>query len=214
MAYFFCLVVEQTILAVKYRCLWRTVASCTIIFRRRDNLHEVRERLNFLLIFVVLGHPVRRLAARALKLTYWPIEMHGKGALPLAKMYPSRNARAFHAYFWFSCMKRTIGSLAMMGVACACARCAAGRVVAGCAARARMDDLWSCGIRPEPNRKLPCDFQKRWTGLSHTVCKWIRSNQWLSRLMNCNSAWIALTSPLKTLNSLTCSEVSLQSCVL
>ena len=28
---------------------------CKIVFRRRDFLHEVRERLNFLLIFVVSG---------------------------------------------------------------------------------------------------------------------------------------------------------------
>ena len=99
MACFFCLVVEQMILAVIYRCLWWTVASRTITFRRRDNLHEVGERLYFLLVFVVLGHPVRQLSARALKLTYCPIEMYGKGALPLAKMCPSWNARAFHAYF-------------------------------------------------------------------------------------------------------------------
>ena len=39
----------------------------------------MRERLNFPLIFVVLEHPVRRLAARALKLTYCPIEMYGPG---------------------------------------------------------------------------------------------------------------------------------------
>ena len=59
-----------------------------IIFRRRDNLHEVKERLNFLLIFVVLGHPVRGLAARALKLTYWPIEMYGNGAFAPGKNVP------------------------------------------------------------------------------------------------------------------------------
>ena len=102
MAYFFCLVVEQTILAVKYRCLWQTVALRMIIFRRRDSLHKVRERLYFLLIFVVLGHPVRQPAARALKLTYCSIEMYWKGALPRAKMYPSWNACAFHAYFCFT----------------------------------------------------------------------------------------------------------------
>ena len=77
MAYFFRLVVEQTVLAVKHWCLRRTVASQTIIFRIRDNLHEVRERLHFQLIFVVLGHPVRRLTTHALKLTYCPIEMYG-----------------------------------------------------------------------------------------------------------------------------------------
>ena len=48
-----CFVVEQTILAVKYWCLWWTTALYMIIFRRRDNLHEARERLNLLLIFTV-----------------------------------------------------------------------------------------------------------------------------------------------------------------
>ena len=59
----------------------------------------MRERLFFLLIFVVLGHPLRRLKARTLKLTYCPIEMYGKGALGGAKMYSGCNARAFHAFF-------------------------------------------------------------------------------------------------------------------
>ena len=50
-----------------------------IISRIRDNLQEVRERLYLQLAFVVLGHPVKRLAARALKLTYCSIAMYGKG---------------------------------------------------------------------------------------------------------------------------------------
>ncbi len=56
-----------------------------IIFRKRDNLHEVRERLHFPLIFVGLGHPLRRLAARAIKLTYCPIEMYGNKNVPQLK---------------------------------------------------------------------------------------------------------------------------------
>ena len=89
------------VLAVKHWCLWQTVASRMIIFRRHDNLHEVRERLYLILIFVIilLGHPVRQLTARALKLTYCPIEMYGKGALGGAKMYSGCNAHTFHAYF-------------------------------------------------------------------------------------------------------------------
>ena len=57
-AYFCLLVAEQTIVGVKYQCLWWTVASRRIISRVHDNLHKVRERLYLQLAFVVLGHPV------------------------------------------------------------------------------------------------------------------------------------------------------------
>ena len=62
------------------------IASRMITSRRRDNLHEIRERLNLQLASVVLGHPVRQLAARALNLTYFSIAMYEKEALGGAKI--------------------------------------------------------------------------------------------------------------------------------
>ena len=71
-------------------------------FQKMRQLARGEGKIVLLLIFVVLGYPVGRLAARALKSTYCSIEMYWKGALPLVKMYPSWNARAFHAYFRFT----------------------------------------------------------------------------------------------------------------
>lgn len=73
----------------------RTVARGTITFRRLDKLHVAAEILYFQVILVVLGDPVRRQAARAMYLSYCPIEMYVKGALGGAKMYSGCNARAY-----------------------------------------------------------------------------------------------------------------------
>ena len=55
-----------------------------LVFRRHDNLPEVEERLNLLLISVVLmGYPVRRLTVHALNLAYLSgFYLGGRGASP------------------------------------------------------------------------------------------------------------------------------------
>ena len=69
--------VEELIVGAKYsHTLW-ALASCMIIFRRRDNLHKVSEGLYFQLIFALLRYLVRRPAARTIYSTVFAIEMYG-----------------------------------------------------------------------------------------------------------------------------------------
>ena len=55
--------------------------------RRSDNFHEVKDRLQFYLIFIVLGYPVEQRWACALKYSKIYIEMYAKWALGAAKTY-------------------------------------------------------------------------------------------------------------------------------
>ena len=55
--------------------------------------------MNFPLISIVLGHPVRRLAACTLNLTNCPIEMYKNGALIQVILYPAETrAHSMHTF--------------------------------------------------------------------------------------------------------------------
>ena len=71
--------VEQSIVGAKYSHTGWVVALRMIIFRRCDNLHEVRERLYVKLIFIVLGYPVRQPAAHVIYSAVFAIEVMEKG---------------------------------------------------------------------------------------------------------------------------------------
>ena len=103
MAYFCCLVVQQTIVGTTYCYLWWNIALYTIIFRRRNNFHEVSETLNLLPIQCI--HCIRISSKVACSTRpIFDLLLHRnvwKRGLAGIKMYPSSNMHAFHTYFFY-----------------------------------------------------------------------------------------------------------------
>lgn len=56
---------------------WWTLVQQMTVFRRHNNLHELRERLYLQKIFVVLGYPVRQSAVHTLYKTIVELFLHG-----------------------------------------------------------------------------------------------------------------------------------------
>ena len=80
--------VEQSIVGGKYSHTGWVVASCTITFRRCNNLHEVRERLYVKLMFAILGYLVRQPAAHAIYSAVFAIEVNGERGPACTKRCP------------------------------------------------------------------------------------------------------------------------------